>query len=61
MLKTAPTLYGPRMSSTPNRALDNGITMRGDTNCPKYRAADSSGMTVVAESRPPLMLAMVFR
>jgi hypothetical protein len=46
--------------SSPNNPLDIGITMSGDTNWPKYSAAESSGITVVAESRPPLMLAMVF-
>ena len=39
----------------------NGITMTGEMNWPRYRAAESRGITVVAEFLPPLMLAMVFK
>lgn len=35
--------------------------MIGDINCPKYNAADSKGITVVAEFFPPLIEAMVIR
>lgn len=45
--------------SSPNIPFDIGITISGDANCPKYSAAYSNGMTVVAESQPPLMLAAV--
>ena len=38
-----------------------GLIIRGEVNCPRYRAAEIRGMTVVAAFLPPLMEAMVFR
>ena len=38
-----------------------GDTSNGETNCPKYKAAERSGMTVVAELRPPFIEAIVLR
>lgn len=59
-LKITPTLYGAETSPSPNMP-ESGITKMGEMNCPRYRAAEISGMTVVAEFLPPLMLAIVFK
>ena len=55
-----PTLKGAVRSES-NSVFDSGMTINGDRNCPRYRAAERRGITVVAEFLPPLMLAMVFR
>lgn len=49
------------MSSLPKHNSEREEIRRGETNCPKYRLAERSGITVVAETRPPFMDAIVFR
>ncbi len=39
----------------------SGLTISGETNWPRYREAEISGITVVAASLPPFMDAIVFR
>ena len=54
-------MYGAERSLSPKKHLLNGETTKGERNCPKYKLADNKGITVVADSFPPFIEAMVLR
>lgn len=60
-LMNAAILYGPAISSVPQKVSARGSMMMGEMNCPRYKAAESKGITVVAEFLPPLMDAIVIK
>ncbi len=54
-----PTFHGACTSPEPKMNLPSGRTISGEANWPRYKAAESIGITVVADSLPPLIEAMV--
>ncbi len=44
-----------------SKLADSGVAISGERNCPAYRAAERSGITVVAASWPAFIDAIVFK
>lgn len=56
----AANMYGA-VNALLNSALPRDDMYIGDKNCPRYKLAEMSGITVVAAVFPPLIDAMVLR